>query len=213
MSPGSLCTWENPAPESQSFWGWGNCLCEVHSSLLKTLRTESPLSCKSQACAKSTERPMSLLHIHRRTTNSYNPGFLFKSVFFSEKHIATWWKVWKAGEKNLSSDHFLTQEPPFITMCVTPSLSVFSMPACFQVAEGSCNSWLLTFFAPKLHWEHLSCGYTTVINYHFNGHLMLHGESAITELIFFCGSFGVLTHLAVMNNPKMNSGDTTFPAF
>lgn len=82
------------------FGGGESTVCVVHSSLLKTLQTEGPLSCKSQACAKSTEGPMSLLHIHRWTTNSYNPGFLFKSVFFSEKHIATWWKVWKVGGKD-----------------------------------------------------------------------------------------------------------------
>lgn len=212
MSPGFLCTWENPAPESQSFVGWVNCLCEVHSSLRRHFGQRAPYhanhkhmqKAQRDPCPYSTSTTGLLILIIQ---------FLFKSVFFSEKHIATWWKVWKVGETNLSSDHFLTQEPPFITMCVTPTLSVFSMPACFQVAECSCNSWLLTFFVPKLHWELLSCGYITVINHHFNGHLMLHGESAITKLIFFCGSFGVLTHLAVMNNPKMNSRDTTFPAF
>lgn len=53
---------------------------------------------QSTSICKKHRGTMSLLHIYHRTTNFYNPEFLFKSVFFSEKHRATWWKIWKVGE-------------------------------------------------------------------------------------------------------------------
>lgn len=172
---------------------------------------------KSQACAKYRGSPIPM-PLPTPPLLIFIIQTFFLSLYFSLKWI---WHDGKFGkvEKNCSLDQLLTPQPPFITVCVMQPLCLhFPCSVYFKVAKYSCSSFsalllFFFFFVPKVILRAFILRSATCINHHFNGYLMLHGESAITKLIFFPQVIWAPTHFAVMNNPKMNSHDTTFPAF
>lgn len=138
--------------------------------------------------------------------------FIFQDFFLSP-HYSSEMNInikqyLKNRRKNLPSEYLLTQKLPLIIMSKTHPL-----PVCFQMQSVHIIPGSSFVFVHNLHCEGLFCGCTTCINHHLNGYLMLCGKSAITKLIIIPGSFRLLTHSAVMDDPIRDSHGTTFSNF